>query len=97
MDAFTQQVILSRRLERMVRRLYSIGDAFPDLERQLICKDLIDTVRTAKLLLQELWIDCAKAFILQARKRIKNQQDSSQRAITKFFLPSNCSPSTGSG
>jgi len=66
--------------------------AFPDRERQSICKDLIDTILSAKLHLQELWIERAEAFILRARKRIKNQQNSSYRAITEFFLPSSRPP-----
>ena len=96
-DEFTQQVILSRRLEQTVRQLYSIGDAFPNRERPLICKDSIDTILTAKLHLQKLWIERAEAYFLRAQKRIKNQQDSSQRAITEFFLPSNRPSGTGSG
>jgi len=73
----------------IVRRFYSIGDAFPDRECQSICKDSIDTILSAKLHLQELKIERAEEFILRARKRIKKQQDSSQRAITDFFVPSN--------
>ena len=55
-EEFGQQVIHKARLSCTIRRLYVIGESFPDHERHPICKDSIDTILDAKLRLQELWI-----------------------------------------
>jgi hypothetical protein len=42
-DEFGQRVILKARLACTIRRLYAIGESFPDHERHPICKDSIGT------------------------------------------------------
>jgi len=91
-EEFGQQVVLKARLARTIRRLYAIGESFPDHERHPICKDPIENILDAKLHLQELWIARSEVYILRARKRIQTSQASNQRSLTKFFLPSNRQP-----
>jgi hypothetical protein len=95
-NEFGQQAILKARLVRTIRRLYAIGESFPDHERHPICKDSIETILDATLHLQELWIAQSEVYILRARKRIQTSKALNQRSLTEFFLPSNRQPA-GSG
>jgi hypothetical protein len=91
-NKFGQHVILKARIARTIRRLYAIGESFPDHERHPICKDSIETILDATLHLQELWIARSEAYILRARKRIQTSKGSNRRSLTEFFLQSNRQP-----